>query len=157
MEEAGERFADQSVDGIILLEPVRSASSSLLSKRLPVVTLGRLTHRGLPSVANDNVTGGRIAVEHLLELGHQTVWHVAGPKTWNAAVDRIRGWRTALEARGRVITESLMGDWTPRSGFDLGLRLAGNTDVTAVFAANDQMALGVVRAMQISGAASQRT
>ena len=154
-EKAGVRFADQSVDGIILMEPVHSASRSSLSQRMPVVTLGRSAHRGLPSVTHDNVAGARMAVEHLLELGHKTVWHLAGPMSWTAAADRMYGWRVALEDHGLPVPEFCAGDWTPRSGFELGLGLASHDEMTAVFVANDQMALGVLRPLRCRGAGSQ--
>jgi LacI family transcriptional regulator len=51
-----------------------------------------------------------MAVEHLLKLGHETVWHVAGPRIWTSAKDRERGWRQALEAHGRRVPEFYTGD-----------------------------------------------
>ncbi len=150
-ERAGIRFADQSVDGIILMEPVHTAKSSFLARRMPVVVLGRHMRRGLPSVTYDNVGGARLAAEHLLDLGHETVWHVAGPLTWTAAIDRMSGWKAALQDRGRPVPEISGGDWTAKSGYNLGIELARNQNVTAIFASNDEMALGVVRALVVSG------
>ena len=151
IEEACRRFADQSADGIILIEPVHSASKFFLSLGMPVVALGRSSTRGIPSVANDNAGEARKIVEYLLTLGHDTVWHIAGPANWSAANERIKGWQAALEAAGRPIPEYARGDWTPRSGYELGLRLADNREVSAIFVANDQMAVGVLNALVATG------
>ncbi|MGW0763415.1 substrate-binding domain-containing protein, partial [Streptomyces sp. NPDC002814] len=86
--------------------------------------------------------------------GHRTVWHLPGPQDWYAARDRLRGWREALEAAGApeppLPTE---GDWSPASGYAAGRQLARLSDVTAVFAANDDMAIGALRAFAEAGLA----
>ncbi|WP_426322000.1 substrate-binding domain-containing protein [Microbacterium sp. E-13] len=104
-----------------------------------------------PTVDAHQEQGALLAVDHLLELGHPTVWHVAGPATSNAAAARGRAWRSRLEGLGREVPGVLSGDWTPESGYRTGLQLADRSDVTAVFAANDQMALGVLRAFHEKG------
>ena len=95
--------------------------------------------------------GRALAVGHLLGLGHRTVHHLAGPGQWGSAVRRTVGWREALVAAGAPVVEPLHGDWSSRSGYLLGLELAGDPEVTAVFAANDQMAVGAMRAFTESG------
>lgn len=92
----------------------------------------------------------RIATEHLLDLGHETVHHISGPHRWYAARDRTEGWRTALRARGVRVPPVVGGDWSARSGYAAGPALAAG-DVTAVFAANDDMAIGVIRALLEAG------
>ena len=151
IEEACRRYADQSTDGIIMIEPVHSASKIFLSLGMPVVALGRSSTRGIPSVSNDNAGDAHKVVQYLLSLGHDTVWHIAGPANWSAANDRIKGWRTALEQAGRPIPQHLRGDWTPRSGYELGLQLANRRELSAIFVANDQMAVGVLNALAASG------
>jgi LacI family transcriptional regulator len=90
-------------------------------------------------------------VSHLLALGHTTVWHVSGPRDWLEARRRIDGWRGALEEAGRPVPEPYTGDWSARSGYAAGVELAARGDVMAVFAANDQMALGIIRAFHERG------
>jgi len=90
-------------------------------------------------------------VEHLLDLGHRTVHHIGGPVEWFEARERERGWRDALEEAGACVTPVLRGDWSPRAGYELGRKLAGADDLTAIFVANDQMALGVLRAFSELG------
>ncbi len=102
-------------------------------------------------VCVDQVDGARLATEHLLALGHETVWHVRGPADWLEAEGRVEGWRAALARAGRAAPEPLAGDWSPRSGYEAGRGLARMADVTAVFVANDQMALGVLRAFAEQG------
>ncbi|CAM5687429.1 putative Lactose operon repressor [Streptomyces afghaniensis 772] [Streptomyces afghaniensis] len=93
----------------------------------------------------------RTATEHLLDLGHRTVHHLAGPERWFAARDRREGWRSALTARGTEQPAVLVGDWSAASGHEAGRALAADGDVTAVFAANDDMAIGVIRALTEAG------
>jgi DNA-binding LacI/PurR family transcriptional regulator len=84
-------------------------------------------------------------------LGHETVHHVRGPSDWNEANGRVEGWLAALEERGKAAPKALPGDWSARSGYLAGQRLAKNSRVSAVFAANDSMALGVLRAFHEAG------
>ena len=148
-----ERLREQAVDGILVIAPQESAAQALrhLKPDVPVVATEAGAHDGVPLVAVDQVAGARAATQHLLDLGHRTVWHVSGPLDWYEARDRVDGWRATLEAAGAPLSAVLAGDWSARSGYDLGLRLAREPDVTAVFAANDQMALGVIRALHELG------
>jgi LacI family transcriptional regulator len=90
---------------------------------------------------------------YLLGLNHETVWHIAGPRDWDAAQKRVSGWRSALQAAGRRVPRVLYGDWSAASGYRHGLTLAGRSDATAIFAANDHMAMGVLRAFGEAGRA----
>ncbi|MER7356228.1 LacI family DNA-binding transcriptional regulator [Nonomuraea dietziae] len=146
-------LADQGVDGIVVVAPQRSAATALtdLPGGIPTVAVEGGQAGGVPVVCVDQVEGGRLATEHLLSLGHETVWHVRGPSDWLEAEGRVAGWRAALAAAGRDGPEPLAGDWSPRSGYEAGRSLANMKDVTAVFVANDQMALGVLRAFTERG------
>jgi len=100
----------------------------------------------------DNVQGGRIATRHLIELGHETVVHLAGPPGWAEAAARIEGWRAELTEAGlRVPALRWGGDWSSASGYRAGRTLAREKDLTAVFAGNDQMALGLIAALREVG------
>jgi DNA-binding LacI/PurR family transcriptional regulator len=151
--DAVERLLHQGVDGIIVIAPVMTAVAALggLAPDIPLVAAGCLADVALSSVAIDNRTGGAMATQHLLELGHETVYHVAGPKTWLDAQQRIAGWREALAEAGAPEPELLCGDWSARSGYQAGHQLAASSDVTAVLCGNDSMALGVLRALAERG------
>ncbi len=148
---AVERLRAQGVDGILVIAPQESASQAILHlpQDVPVVAAEAGPGESVPLVAVDQVEGARLATQHLLELGHRTVWHISGPVDWLEAQDRVDGWRSTLEAAGAAPPPVLVGDWSARSGHELGSQLAD--DVTAVFVANDQMALGVLRSLHEAG------
>jgi DNA-binding LacI/PurR family transcriptional regulator len=104
----------------------------------------------------DQFAGAEAATRHLLDLGHRTVWHVAGPEDWLEAGERVRGWRAALKAAGARPPPMLRGDWSARSGYELGERLANEPGATAVFVGNDQMALGLLRRLHEVGRQAPR-
>ncbi|WP_433430108.1 LacI family DNA-binding transcriptional regulator [Nonomuraea sp. CA-141351] len=153
MEEGVERLRAQAVDGVIIVAPHESAADGLrhLPPEMPVVAVDAGDDIPVPVAKVDQRTGAVRATRHLLSLGHRTVWHVAGPADWLDANGRIDGWREVLESADRPVPEVLRGDWSSRSGYRLGLQLAEDTEVTAVFVANDQMALGVLRALREAG------
>jgi DNA-binding LacI/PurR family transcriptional regulator len=76
---------------------------------------------------------------------------VAGPQGWLGSAARIRGWSQELSYAERVTNEAIVGNWTSQSGYEAGLTIAANASITAVFVANDQMALGVLKALTECG------
>jgi DNA-binding LacI/PurR family transcriptional regulator len=150
---AVEQLRGQGVDGILIITPQEAAVEAVLHipRDMPVVAVEAGPEEAVPVVTVDQVAGAAAATRHLLELGHRTVWHVAGPSDWLEANQRIEGWVTALEDAGADTPPVLSGDWSARSGYELGKRLATVREVTAIFAANDQMALGILRALYESG------
>jgi DNA-binding LacI/PurR family transcriptional regulator len=143
------RLRDQGVDGVLVIAPQESAAQALLHLPgdIPLVATEAGPDDSVPLVAVDQVAGARSATQHLLDLGHRIVWHISGPRDWLEAQDRVEGWRSALEAAGAPAPRVLVGDWSPGSGYELGRRLATDPHGTAVFVANDQMALGVLRSL----------
>jgi DNA-binding LacI/PurR family transcriptional regulator len=79
------------------------------------------------------------------------VHHVRGAADWLDAEARLKGWRAELEERHAPVPELLGGDWSAASGYTAGRRLAADPAVTAVFVANDQMAVGVMLALREAG------
>ncbi|HET8535676.1 MAG TPA: LacI family DNA-binding transcriptional regulator [Solirubrobacteraceae bacterium] len=148
-----ERLRVQGVDGILVITPHEGAANALvnLPTTVPIVAVEASGTDSVPLVAVDQLSGAVSATQLLLDLGHRTVWHVAGPQDFVEAQQRREGWRATLEAAGAEVPPVLVGDWSPRSGYQLGQRLAQDPGVTAVFVANDQMALGVLRAMHEYG------
>jgi DNA-binding LacI/PurR family transcriptional regulator len=151
--DAVERLRVQGVDGILVITPHEGAAEALvnLPTGVPVVAVEAGRPDSVPLVAVDQLSGAVAATQLLLDLGHRTVWHVAGPRDFLEAQQRLEGWRATLEAAGADVPPVLVGDWSARSGYQHGLRLAQESDVTAVFVSNDQMALGVLRALHEHG------
>ncbi len=147
------RLLAQQVAGIVVIAPVSSALAVIddIPAGLPLVVVDGDRHRPDPSVGVDQVRGATLATEHLLDAGHASVWHVSGATDTFDARDRVDGWRSALLARGIEPPPAITGDWSARSGFEAGLALARDPGVTAVFCANDQMALGLMRALHEQG------
>jgi DNA-binding LacI/PurR family transcriptional regulator len=150
---AVERLRVQGVDGILVITPQEGAADALvnLPAGVPLVAVEAGRPNSVPLVAVDQFAGAVDATQLLLDLGHRTVWHLAGPRDFLEAQQRVDGWRSTLEAAGAEVPPELIGDWSPRSGYRLGQQLAKDLDVTAIFVANDQMALGVLRALHERG------
>src|SRR3954451_5499085 len=148
-----ERLRVQSVDGILVISPQEGAAEALvnLPADIPLVAVEAGPAGSVPVVAVDQFGGAASATRLLLDLGHRAVHHIAGPRDWLEARERVEGWRSTLQGAGLEAPPVLTGDWSPRSGYQLGLRLAEESGVTAVFVANDQMALGLLRAMHERG------
>lgn len=142
------------VDGIIwAVHEIGNNRAWVASERLkrlpPIVFLTMNPQPGIPVINTDNYLGATMATEHLLTLGRRTVALISGPSLWWEARERVRGWRDCLVAAGREAGDDLiyMGDWHAGSG-EAGLMalLERRPDIDAVFVANDEMALGVLRA-----------
>ena len=102
------------------------------------------------TVAVDQYAGAVLAVDHLVQLGHRSIAHLTGPVDWFDALGRVQGWRGALEGAGLPVAPVLVGDWTSDCGYEFG-RSHDFGDATAVFAANDQMALGLIHGLAERG------
>jgi DNA-binding LacI/PurR family transcriptional regulator len=151
--DAIERLRALSVEGILVIAPQVATTSALwsLPDDVPVVAVGGGPENGVAVGAVDQYAGARLATRHLIELGHRRIAHIAGPGTWSEAQQRIDGWRGAMDAAGLPTPPVLRGDWSPRSGYELAGRLFDSGEISAVFVANDQMALGVLRALHERG------
>ncbi|MBV9880190.1 MAG: LacI family DNA-binding transcriptional regulator [Gemmatirosa sp.] len=149
------------VDGLLVMapDPGAAALAADLPRSVPVVLLNgpaRLT--GADAVAVDSYGGARAMVRHLLAIGHRRIAYVAGPESNHDAAERRRGWRTALRAGGIVPARDweLPGDFTEDGGYAAARRLlaasgAGTARPTAIFAANDVMAIGAISAVGEAG------
>lgn len=140
----------RQVDGIIwAVQEVgdnrKGFASRLSAIPVPIVFLTMEKRAGLNIVAVDNYAGGRQATEHLLALGHRKIGHIAGPLAWWEARERKRGWEEGMAEAGLPAQNWVEGTWSSRSGVrSLQQLLSQAPDLTAVFAANDQMALGAL-------------
>lgn len=147
--DAFDRLYDQGVDGAIVLNEASAmtrADDRPAGLRLVVVDAPPAS--GVHVVHSDHAGGAAAATRRLLALGHVRVRHLAGPEDSFAAAERERGWRETLRAAGLTPEPVVRGDWSAESGHAAAAALA---DATAVFSANDQMALGLIRALAERG------
>lgn len=143
------RLRSQGVDGAVVLnEATELARDTDPPGDLHLVVVDSPPDPRFSIVQTDHAGGARTATMHLLSLGHATVHHVAGPPRSFAAAERERGWRAALSDAGVAVPEPVRGDWTSASGHSAAAAL---DEATAVFVANDQMALGALRAFADAG------
>jgi DNA-binding LacI/PurR family transcriptional regulator len=152
--DAVDQLLERVVEAMIVIVPHETILREAQSLHLDIPTVvveGDLSQVPL-TVGVDNVQGARLATAHLLSLGHETVVHISGPMGWAEAHARRDGWRAELEEQGRRVPPLRWGgDWSASSGYLTGRSLAREPDVTAVFVANDQMALGFMRALREQG------
>jgi DNA-binding LacI/PurR family transcriptional regulator len=151
--DAVSHFIDQAVDGIVVLVPHSDTLLALdeMQISVPVVAVGSLGNSNVSGAMVDQRHGARLAVEHLIGLGHRQIVHVSGPADWTDASERAEGWREALHKAGLPDNLLVEGDWSAGSGYDIGRTLAARRSATAVFVSNDQMALGLLRAFAEAG------
>ncbi|MEV6493665.1 LacI family DNA-binding transcriptional regulator [Actinoplanes sp. NPDC051633] len=148
-----DRHLDQRVAGVVVIAPTVSAGEGLadVPSGVPLVTIDGDPDQTHALVTVDQVAGARAATRHLLAAGHRTVWHVSGPAQWYDAAGRIEGWRQALTEAGAEVPPLMPADWSAAAGYSAGQMLARMPEVTAVFAANDHLALGLLRALYEKG------
>lgn len=151
-----EVLRSRRVDGIILLTG-RLTDQALRAhaKTLPMVVTGRqLKAPGLVSLNFDNFEGGRMATQHLIDQGHKRIAFICGDPEQSDATERLRGYRAALEASKLPFVPSLVvpGGFQEYRGQDAVEHLTKTRQrYTAIFSANDQMAIGVVLALNRLG------
>lgn len=147
------RMGELAVDAVIVIMEIHllDAGTVTLPPGVHVVVVDSNAGDRYHVVDADQAEGARQATRHLLDLGHRTVWHVTGPERSFASQRRAQTWRAVLEEAGAPVPPVLHGDWSAESGYAAGLTLADEPGCTAVFAANDQMALGLLRAFHEIG------
>lgn len=155
MSGAYHRLREQEVDGVVIIFEAHLLDHAdiTLPEDLPAVVIDSNSGSGYPMVDTDQAEGARFATKHLLDLGHRQVWHIGGPTSSFSAMHREESWKRTLEDAGIEAPPVSHGDWSTESGYKIGLELGRNPEVTAIFAANDQMALGAMRALHELGRA----
>ncbi len=143
------------VDGVLVINPYIDDRYRHIVSETPVVLIGsRSRDRALSSICLDDHNAARAAVGHLIGLGHRRIAMIHGPLAEDCSQDRNAGYAAALQAAGLPVDPGLIvgGDWSATSG-DLAARqlLAGGASFTALFAQNDRMAVGAIRALREAG------
>jgi DNA-binding LacI/PurR family transcriptional regulator len=143
----------RQVDGIVWVAPEIGDDHAWVDARLektpvPVLFIAMQSRKGISSVSTDNYKGAVMATQHLLDCGRKEIGHISGPQGWWESDERKRGWRETLEAAGRDTSEKQCaeGNWSSASGEQAFIQLFESyPEMDAVFVANDQMALSVLR------------
>ena len=149
---AANRLSDQAIDGLIIIRAEGATPESLsLPAGLPVAVAASRLLGHYPAVMADQLQGSHDAVRHLLELGHRTVHHIAGPADSDPAALRVAAWQRCLSEAGVGAPPLLRGDWSAASGYAAGRQLAADPSVSAVYCGNDEMAFGLIRALHEAG------
>jgi DNA-binding LacI/PurR family transcriptional regulator len=145
-----ELLVQQSVDGVIMTTATRlsDAAQRLGDRDIPVVLANRMIEDGgVDYIGVDNFRGGYLATQHLIKLGHQRIAHVHGTPHASTAHGRFAGYRSALEKSNLAFSESLLtyGNYSYSGGYAAAQKLmALDLPPTAIFAANDLTAMGVM-------------
>lgn len=152
-----ELLAERRVDGILVAAPEAEGDPAIagaLRGRAPIVSLHRLPGEHVPLVGSDHTETGLLATRHLLLHGHRTVGTIMGPKERHVSHARLAGYHQALAERDAADQDALVeeSDWTAAGAYLATLRLLERVpSMTALFAQNDNMALGALRALHESG------
>ncbi len=151
--EAVRQFDHEQVAGIIVLAPQVRVFNVIggLGVRVPVASLHTGAGGTAESIASDQRLGASMAVEHLVALGHQDILHIAGPQDWIEAESRMHGYLDAMFEADLSTLPPIRGDWTADFGYFAGRELSGRRDFTAIFAANDLMAIGLMHGFRDAG------
>ena len=141
-----EHLMMQGIDALCLIAPRSSSLDHVRSSsmHMPALVVTAAKDDTFLTVSVDQELGAALAVRHLIDLGHRRIAHVAGPLDWLDAWARHRAWQTELKAAGLDELDVVVGDWTAGFGYDVAHVPGRLPDCTAVFAANDQIALGLV-------------
>jgi LacI family transcriptional regulator len=153
-----ERLAPGTADGAVLMLPPESRDDlrALQNEHMPITVIDPRVplDEGIPCVAAANAAGAHRATEHLLGLGHRSIAVITGPPGWAATEERRQGYQAALAREGLLPDPrlTLAGDWQIESGRAAANRLLElDEPPTAIFAFNDEMAIGTLRAAHERG------
>ena len=141
------------VDGVVMITPRTDAVTLARGQlgNIPIVTVDSMYRVDELSVSIDNFQGGQMATEHLIDLGHRNVLHISGPSSWFEATARASGYAAAMRTH-RLTPRIIEGDWTAEAGYEIGVTLDLDAyDTTAIFAGNDDIALGLLHAFADRG------
>lgn len=150
-----ELVSSRRTDGLLVINPYIDERHTLLPGNVPIVYLGAQSRcESNDSVCLDEELAGWTATQHLLDLGHKQIVLLRGPIQEDCSLDRQAGYQNALEMAGIKFDPTLIesGDWSATSGYEAIQRLfARNKHFTAIFAQNDRMAVGAIRALREAG------
>lgn len=141
------------IEGLVVITPQSDSVQAVerLVTDIPVVFIDSPNPSKEWSAELDNFAGAKRATEHLISLGHKKIVHVSGPAGWFVSAPRSDGYAAAMK-NAKLEPKVFSGDWTSPTGYEIGRDIDLDSDkVTAIFAANDHLALGLMRAIRQRG------
>jgi LacI family transcriptional regulator len=139
------------IDGIIMVAPIVSDFMHEVKEwvgDIPFIQIDTRPQPGIASVAIEQFYGAKLAVEHLIGLGHTQIAEISGPMNWHDAVMRHQSWVDTMNQHGLSPHLSMAGNWSAQSGYEaVKALLKKGARFSALVAANDQMALGAMAAL----------
>lgn len=147
-----ELVSSRRAEGLIVINPYADERYTLLSGGGPIVFAGaRPRNENVCSVSLDDESVGKMATQHLLDLGHRAIAMITGPLAEDCTADRSAGYGTAMQAAHQAVDDQLIciGDWSATSGYQaVRSLLQTGAHFSAIFAQNDRMAVGAIRALR---------
>lgn len=143
-----DHLLSQSIEALVVIAPQVRVFDAIneMSVSVPFVTLESTGRDRRHSLSVDQIAGARLATRHLIDLGHTEIVHISGPQHWIEAEARMQGFLDEINGADLRVRAPVLGDWSAHFGYYAGLELLRFRDFTAVFAGNDQMALGFMHA-----------
>ena len=144
---------NDGVDGIAIIAPQVKNIKRIMDEigSYPAVLVEGESTTAIPSVNVDQLYGSYKLTKHLIDLGHRNIAHISGPTDWYESQKRLAGFKKALAEKNLKSTRTYIGDWSAQSGYELTKEIISDKKITAIFAGNDSMALGALKAIHDIG------
>lgn len=143
------------IDGLIMVAPIVSDFTPEIRNLvgdIPFIQIDTRPQPGIASVVIEQLHGSRLAVEHLIALGHRRIAEISGPKNWYDAIMRHESWVETMAKHSLPHDMSVEGNWSAKGGYEaVRSLLKGGAKFTGLVAGNDQMALGAIAALHERG------
>ena len=153
LKDVSHKITELPVDGMIISMSLMASDFDSFKPQpgMGTVLLSMYEHPYCTTVESDQYGCSWTVVEYLKNAGHRNIRFVAGPSYSIDSNFRQKGWEDALSHFGLPVVQPLAGNWLADSGYEIGCKLSADTEMTAIYSANDQMALGIIAALQDRG------
>lgn len=153
LKDVSHKITELPVDGMIISMSLMASDFDSFKPQpgMGTVLLSMYEHPCCTTVESDQYGCSWTVVEYLKNAGHRNIRFVAGPSYSIDSNFRQKGWKDALVHFGLPVVQPLAGNWLADSGYEIGCKLSADTEMTAIYSANDQMALGIIAALQDRG------
>lgn len=153
LKDVSHKITELPVDGMIISMSLMASDFDSFKPQpgMGTVLLSMYEHPYCTTVESDQYGCSWTVVEYLKNAGHRNIRFVAGPSYSIDSNFRQKGWEDALSHFGLPVVQPLAGNWLADSGYEIGCKLSADTEMTAIYSANDQMAFGIIAALQDRG------